>query len=97
MIKKNIINKLDFYYFKKLLILNQNKKLLGKNKIAFRKNNFIFSKLNKIELYIYKGNKFRNILINIFHYKQRLGFFCLTRKPFKYIIKTKSNSKNLKR
>lgn len=97
MIKNKKLLKISDFYFKQLLLLNQNKQILGKNKIIFAKNNFILPKINKLEYYIYKGNKFRNILINFFFFKQRFGIFCLTRKPFKYIIKTKQQIKTIKR
>lgn len=97
MIKKKQLIKINNFYFKQLLLLNQNKKIIGKNKIIFSKNNFILSKINKLEYYIYKGNKFRNLKINFFLFKQRFGAFCLTRKPFKYIIKSKQLIKNIKR
>ena len=97
MIKNKILKKTNFFLLKQLLLINQNKKILGKNKIIFKKNNFIISKLNKLNYFLYKGNKFRTININNFFFGYRFGVFCLTRKPFKYIIKTKQNSKLLKR
>lgn len=97
MIKNKILKNTNFFLFKQLLLINQNKKILGKNKIIFKKNNFITSKLNKLVYFIYKGNKFRTISINNFFFGYRFGIFCLTRKPFKYIIKTKQISKLIKR
>lgn len=97
MIKNKKLININIFFFKQLLLINQNKKLIGKNKIIFSKHNFIFSKLNKNNMYIYKGNKFRNIFINNFFFKQRFGIFCFTRKPFKYIIKLKTQNKNIKR
>lgn len=88
---------IDYFYFKKLFILNQNKKLIGKNKIIFRKNNFILKKLVNEVFYVYKGNKFRNLIVTKFHILSRFGHFCFTRKPFKFIQKTKLSVKNLKR
>ncbi len=97
MTKNKILKNIHFSMFKQLLLINQNKKILGKNKIIFKKNNFITSKLNKLIYFIYKGNKFRTISINNFFFGYRFGVFCLTRKPFKYIIKTKQNLKLIKR
>lgn len=97
MIKKKKLININIHLFKQLLHINQNKKLIGKNKIIFSKNNFIFTKFNKIDMYIYKGNKFRNILINNFFFRQRFGIFCFTRKPFKFILKLKNQNKNIKR
>lgn len=88
---------LNIFLLKRLFINFKNQKLLGKNQIFFKKNITIYNKMEKNNLFIYKGNKFRFLLVNYFHIGYKLGNFSFTRKPFKYIIKTKSNKKNIKR
>ncbi len=94
--------KMDFNYnkiklfrneLKLILILILNTFLMGKNQIIFKKfikfsSFFLFQKL-----YIYKGNIFRNIYVNKFLLKQRCGLITFTRKPFKFIIKSKITTK----
>lgn len=88
---------LDRFYFKLILMSNFNKPILGKNKIIYKKNNFIFKKLLNSNFFIFKGNNFRSLKINFFSLNYRFGIFTLTRKPFKFINKSKSDEKNLKR
>lgn len=86
---------INIFYFKRLFFFFKNQNLLGKNQIFFKKNLIIFKNLNKNNIFIYKGNKFRLLPVNFFHFGYNLGNFIFTRKPFKYIIKSKNNSKKL--
>lgn len=88
---------LDRFYFKILILLNINKLIFGKNKIIYKKNNFIFKKLINQNFFVFKGNNFRLLKINFFNLRYRFGNFTLTRKPFKYINKSKLDEKLLKR
>lgn len=88
---------LNVFLLKRLFINFKNQKLLGKNQIFFKKNVIIFNKMSKNSIFIYKGNKFRCLFIKYFHTGYRLGNFVFTRKPFKYIIKSKINKKSIKR
>lgn len=81
--------KIDKFLFKKILLLNQNKKLLGKNKIIFKKNNKIYSKFNGESFYLYNGIIFRFLKINKLIFLYRYGNFVFTKKFFKYLIKNK--------
>lgn len=75
--------------YKKILILYQNKTLIGRNKIIFNKSSTIVNKFKNNDIYVYKGNKFRILNINIFNVGFKFGNFSYTRKPFKYLIKAK--------
>lgn len=88
---------LNIFFLKRLFLNFKNQKLLGRNQIFFKKNIIIFNKMNKNNIFIYKGNKFRFLSIKYFHLGYRFGNFVFTRKPFKYLIKNKSNKKNIKR
>lgn len=92
--KKNNVLKVQKFCLKILYLLNLGKILVGKNKIIYKKNNFIFKKYLNQKFFIFKGQKFRLLSINLFHFKQRFGFFVFTKKPFKYVQKTKVLSKN---
>lgn len=92
--KKKFIN---LILLKRLFIFFKNQNLLGKNQIFFKKNLSIYQKMNKNNIFIFKGNKFRPLLINYFHFGYKMGNFVFTRKPFKYLLKTKTNSKLIKR
>lgn len=91
--KLNINN----FIIKRLLLLFKNNYFLGKNQIFFKKNIKFIKKMCNNNIYIYKGNKFRFIKINFFHTGLMFGNLTFTRKPFKFILKTKINSKNIKR
>jgi ribosomal protein S19 len=82
---------------KRFFILFKIKSLFGKNQIFFKKNILISKNFKKNSLFIYKGNKFRFIKINYFHIGLKLGNFVFTRKPFKFLIKSKTSSKIIKR
>lgn len=88
---------LDKYFLKILLTLYKHNKLFGKNQIFFKKNYFFFKKIKNNNLFIFKGNKFRSLNVLYFHFGYRFGNFTFTKKPFKYLIKTKINSKLIKR
>lgn len=75
--------------YKKILILYQNKNLIGKNKVIFNKSSIISNKFKNNDFYVYKGNKFRTLKINLFNIGFKFGVFAYTRKPFKYLIKSK--------
>lgn len=97
LMKKNNLKFINKNILKLLILILLNKTLLGKNKIIYKKNNIIFKKFFKNNVYIYKGNNFRNINVNYYYLGYRFGNFLLTRKPFKYINKNKINEKLIKR
>lgn len=97
MLKNFKIFFLDKKLVKIFFLILKNQSILGKNQIFFKKNYYIFRILNKNNLYIYNGNKFRNLKIKYFYIGLRFGNFIFTRKPFKYLIKTKLQRKNNKR
>lgn len=71
--------------------------LKGKNKVIFNKSisipkNFLGHKFN-----VYKGFFFRNFYVNRFVLGYKFGEFSFTRKPFKYILKSKTADAGLKR
>lgn len=82
---------------KKILILLKFQKLDGKEKIIFEKFLKIPNLLNNHSFLIFKGNKFRFLRINRFLFRMRFGNFIFTRKPFKFISKSKTATKNVKR
>jgi ribosomal protein S19 len=88
---------IDKYLLKTAMLLFKNTKLLGKNQIFFKKNYFFFKKLENNTIFVLKGNKFRSIKISYFNLGYRFGSFVFTRKPFKYLIKTKISGKTIKR
>jgi ribosomal protein S19 len=92
--KKNNILKIQKFSLKILYLLNVGKILLGKNKIIYKKNNLILKKFLNQNFFIFKGQKFRLLNINLFYLRQRFGFFTFTKKPFKYVQKSKIISKN---
>ena len=79
------------------IFLKIKKQLKGKNKVIFNKSvsipkNFLGQKFN-----VYKGFFFRNFLVNKYVLGYKMGEFAFTRKPFKYIIKSKTAETTLKR
>lgn len=74
---------------KRLLILKINNKLSGKNKIIFRKSDIIVKNFLDLNLLIYKGCFYRSLTINKFIINYRFGEFAYTRKPFRYLLKSK--------
>lgn len=83
------INKINKSTFKKALILKLDNKLSGKNKIIFKKSDKILNVFNGHNFLVYKGCFYRNISINKFLINYRFGEFSYTRKPFRYMLKSK--------
>ena len=75
--------------YKKLLIVNLRGILRGRQKIIFLKADKIPKKLVNQWVLIYKGRVFRKLFISKFIVGYRFGEFVLTRKPFKFFLKTK--------
>lgn len=75
--------------FKKLLILKVNNELKGRNKIIFKKSDRIIKNLDNKQILVYKGCFYRNLVINKFILNYRFGEFSYTRKPFRYMLKSK--------
>jgi len=84
--KLNYINK---NLFKKLLLLKINNELKGKNKIIFKKSDIIIKTFLNNKFLIYKGCFYRNLFINKFILGFKFGEFAYTRKPFRYMLKSK--------
>lgn len=76
---------------KKILIIKTSDKISGKNKIIFKKSDIILKNFISIKLLIYKGYFYRNININKFIIGYKFGEFAYTRKPFRFLLKSKSN------
>jgi len=87
------INYFSYDLYKKILILNTKGSLSGKNKILFSKSNRIVNRLVNKKISIYKGFFFRNLFVSKFIIGCKFGEFALTRKPFKYVLKSKKDSK----
>lgn len=83
------INKISKSTFKKALLLKLDNKLVGKNKIIFKKSDKILNLFNNQNFLIYKGCFYRSITINKFLINYRFGEFSYTRKPFRYMLKSK--------
>jgi ribosomal protein S19 len=84
--KLNYISKSTF---KKLLILKINGELKGKNRVIFKKSDFILTNFLNIKLLVYKGCFYRNLYVNRFIINYRFGEFAYSRKPFRYMLKAK--------
>lgn len=84
--KLNMISKNTF---KKILILKINNELVGRNKIIFKKSDLIVKSFLNKSLLIYKGCFYRNLTINKFILNYKFGEFAYTRKPFRYMLKSK--------
>lgn len=83
------INKISTNNFKKLLILKIDNELKGKNKIIFKKSDRIIKNFINKDMLIYKGCFYRRINITKFILNYKYGEFAYTRKPFRYMIKSK--------
>lgn len=83
------INKISKSTFKKALILKLDDKLSGKNKIVFKKADKILKIFIGHNFLVYKGCFYRNINISKFIPDYRFGEFSYTRKPFRYMLKSK--------
>ena len=75
--------------FKKILILKLDNKLIGKNKIIFKKSDKIVKSFVNTSILVYKGCFYRNMNISKFILNYRFGEFAYTRKPFRYMLKSK--------
>jgi len=75
--------------FKKILILKLDNKLAGKNKIIFKKADRISQSFINSSVLVYKGCFYRNMNISKFVTNYRFGEFAYTRKPFRYMLKSK--------
>jgi ribosomal protein S19 len=84
--KLNLISKNTF---KKILILKVNNELKGKNKIVFKKSDVITKNFLNNKMLIYKGCFYRSLIISKFILGYRFGEFAYTRKPFRYMLKSK--------
>lgn len=83
------LNKISKNTFKKILIIKTSKTLKGKNKIIFKKSDYIIKNFININLLIYKGCFYRKLYINKFILNYKFGEFSYTRKPFRYMLKSK--------
>jgi len=83
------LNKISKNTFKKILILKSLKDLKGKNKIIFKKSDMITKNFVNMNLLIYKGCFYRKLYINKFILNYKFGEFAYTRKPFRYMLKSK--------
>ena len=83
------LNKVSTGNFKKLLILKVNKELKGRHRIIFKKADRIIKTFNNSNILIYKGCFYRKLLINKFSNNYKFGEFAYTRKPFRYMLKSK--------
>lgn len=75
--------------FKKLLILKIDGELKGKNRVMFKKSDLILNSFLNTKFLLYKGCFYRNLYINKFIVNYRFGEFAYSRKPFRYMLKTK--------
>lgn len=75
--------------FKKALILKITNKLEGRNKIIFKKSDIITKNFNNTTFLVYKGCFYRKLYVNKFIHSYRFGEFAFTRKPFRYMLKSK--------
>jgi ribosomal protein S19 len=84
-------NKVSKGIIKKIIILKVSKfsKLKGKNRIIFNKSDLIFKTFYNNFFLIYKGCFYRKLLINKFILNYKFGEFTYTRKPFRYMLKSK--------
>lgn len=83
------LNKISKNTFQKILILKSLKDLKGKNKIIFKKSDIITKNFININLLIYKGCFYRKLYVNKFILNYKFGEFAYTRKPFRYMLKSK--------
>jgi len=83
------LNKVSQSNFKKLLLINIKKELKGRHRIIFKKSDRIIKKFHNFNVLIYKGCFYRKLLINRFVNNYKYGEFAYTRKPFRYLVKSK--------
>ncbi len=79
------------------IFIKVKKPLKGKNKVIFNKSLAIPKLFLGYKFNIYKGFFFRNFYISRFVLGYKFGEFSFTRKPFKYVLKSKSSETTLKR
>lgn len=84
--KKQTINK-DL--IKKICLLKLTNSLQGKNKIIFKKSSRILKIFKTNQILIYKGFFYRSLKITKFIINFKFGEFAYTRKPFRYLLKSK--------
>lgn len=73
------------------------KKIKGKCRIIFKKSSSIPKTFLNYKFNIFKGFFFRSLTINKFFLGYKFGEFAFTRKPFKYIVKSKLKKNFVKR
>jgi len=83
------LNKISKNTFKKLLLLKIDDELKGKNKIIFKKSDLIIRNFLSKNVLIYKGCFYRKLYITKFILNYKFGEFSYTRKPFRYLLKSK--------
>lgn len=83
------LNKISKSNFKKMLILKSTKELNGKNRIIFKKSDFISRLFLNKNILIYKGCFYRKLFVTKFILNYKFGEFAYTRKPFRYMLKSK--------
>lgn len=86
--KLNFISKNTF---KKILILKIDNELKGRHRIIFKKSDKIVKNFLNKRFLIYKGCFYRSLVVNRFILNYRFGEFSYTRKPFRYMLKSKKN------
>ncbi len=89
------------YYSKNVLkcaiFIKIKKQIKGKNRVIFNKSSVIPKIFLGYKFNIYKGFFFRNFYVSRFVLGYKFGEFSFTRKPFKYILKSKASESTLKR
>ncbi len=83
------LNSISKDNFKKLLILKIKGELKGKNKIIFKKSDRIIQNFNNLKVLVYKGCFYRKLIVSKFILNCKYGEFAFTRKPFRYMLKSK--------
>lgn len=84
--KLNFISKNTF---KKILILKIDNELKGRHRIIFKKSDRIVKNFLNKRVLVYKGCFYRSLIVNRFILSYRFGEFSYTRKPFRYMLKSK--------
>lgn len=84
-------NKYSKSIFKKALLIKVSKfsELKGKNKIVFLKSDLVIKSFYNKNFLVYKGCFYRKLLVNKFIFNYRFGEFSYTRKPFRFMLKSK--------
>ncbi len=79
------------------IFIKVRRQLKGKSRVIFNKSLSIPKTFLGHKFNIYKGFFFRNFFVSRFVLGYKFGEFSFTRKPFKYILKSKSSEAGLKR